>query len=157
MGKKENLYAKEFIEYYINLGVDHMFIYDNNPSFTEKIEDVVEMKYKDKITIYETKYLNISWQYQAFTDCYVNNLKNFDWFIMVDMDEYLYIINDTLKNYLNNEVFNKCDFIKVHWVNSRDNNLLYYDSRPLFKRFKRPYIKSNVIKTTILLEEIFLV
>jgi hypothetical protein len=27
VGKKENLYAKEFIEYYINLGVNHIYIY----------------------------------------------------------------------------------------------------------------------------------
>ena len=68
---------------------------------------------------------------------------------MVDMDEYLYIINDSLKNYLNNEVFNKCDFIKIHWMNSRDNNLLHYKPRPLFKRFKKPYIKSIYIKSII--------
>ena len=149
MGKKENLYAKEFMEYYMKLGVDHIFIYDNNEPFTEKIKDVLDLKYKDKITFYETQNLNITHQSEAFTDCYKNNVKKFDWFIMVDMDEYLYIVNDTLKNYLMDKRFNKCDFIKIHWANSRDNNLLYYDSRPLFKRFKGPYIKSKFIKSII--------
>ena len=33
LGKQENLYAKEFIEYYTNLGVDHIYIYkDNEPN-----------------------------------------------------------------------------------------------------------------------------
>ena len=149
MGKKENLYSKEFMEYYMKLGVDKIFIYDNNDPYTEKIEYTLDKKYKDKISFYETKNLNISHQSEAFTNCYRNNLKKYDWFIMVDMDEFLYIVNDTLKNYLMNERFYKCDFIKIHWVNSRDNNILYYEPKPLFKRFKGPYIKSIYIKSII--------
>ena len=30
MGKNENLYINEFINYYIKLGIDHIFIYDDN-------------------------------------------------------------------------------------------------------------------------------
>ena len=149
MGKKENLYAKEFMEYYMNLGVNHIFIYDNNDPFTERIKDVLDKKYKERITFYETQSFNIIDQTQAFTNCYENNLKKFDWFIMVDMDEYLFIVNDTLKNYLNNKIFGKCDFIKIHRVDTQDNDLLYYDSRTLFKRFKKPYIKTKFIKTII--------
>ena len=149
MGRKENLYAKQFMDYYMKLGVDHLFIYDNNDPFSEKIEDILDIKYKDKISFYETKKYNIYNQAQAFTDCYSNNLKKFDFFIMVDMDEYLYIVNETLKHYLTNKRFNKCDFIKIHWANSQDNNLLRYDPRPLFQRFKKPYIKSKYIKTII--------
>ena len=149
MGRKENLYSKEFMEYYMKLGVDHLFIYDNNKPFTEKIRDTLNRSYINKITFYETESINISHQSQAFTDCYRNNLYKFDWFIMVDMDEFLYIVNDTLKNYLSNKRFQKCDFIKVHWVNSRDNNKLYYEPKPLFERFKGPYIKSIYIKSII--------
>lgn len=148
MGKKENLYAKEYMDYYMKLGVDHMFIYDNN-DFDENIEQVLDNKYRDKITIYDTKKLNINHQGTAFTNCYNNNYQKFNWFIMLDMDEYLYIVNDTLKHYLNNVIFDKCDFIKIHWVNTQDNNLLHYDSRSLFQRFKKPYIKSIFIKTII--------
>ena len=146
MGKKENLYAQNYMEYYIKLGVDHMFIYDNNDPFTEKIEDVMDKKFKEKITFYDTKNLNISHQSEAFNNCYKNNFKKFDWFIMVDMDEYLYIIKDSLKNYLNNKIFDKCDIIKIHWANSQDKNLLYYDKRPLFERFPKPYVKSIFVK-----------
>ena len=149
MGKNENLYAREFIEYYMNLGVDHLFIYDDNDNFTEKIEDILDLKYKDKVSLYNAKQLNLNNQSDAFTNCYENNLKIYDWFIMIDMDEYLYIVKDSLKNYLTRIVFNKCDFIKVHWVNSKDNNLLYYDSRPLFERFPKPYLKSIFIKSII--------
>ena len=151
MGKKENLYAREYMAYYMRLGVDHMFIYDNNDIFTEKIEDVLDKKYKKKITFFETRLLNITYQKEAYNHCYKNNFKTFDWFIMIDMDEYLYIINDTLKDYLGNKVFDKCDFIKIHWAETLDNNLLYYDPRPLFQRFKKPYLKKRFIKSTVII------
>ena len=30
MGKRENLYVNEFIEYYMKLGIKHIFIFDDN-------------------------------------------------------------------------------------------------------------------------------
>ena len=36
--------------------------------------------------------------------------------------------------YLNMPVFDKCDVIKIHWLPFDDNNLVYYDDRPLFER-----------------------
>ena len=68
---------------------------------------------------------------------------------MVDIDEYLYIKGEKLKEYLTNRRFKKCDFIKFHWVLPTDNNMIFYDSRPLFQRFKPPYIKSIYIKSII--------
>jgi len=59
MGKEENLYAKEFIEYYIKLGFDHLFIYDNNSPNTEKIIEILENKYINQVTIYESLKMNI--------------------------------------------------------------------------------------------------
>jgi hypothetical protein len=102
VGRKENLYIKEFVDYYIKLGIDHIFIYDDNEPNTEKFSDVLGSKYKNKITINEnTENRN---QSKIFTHCYQNNLNNYDWFLMVDMDEYLYIVNNTLKNYLSNQM-----------------------------------------------------
>ena len=54
MGRQENLYVKEFIEYYINLGVDHIYIYDDNDPNTERVSDVIEPKYQSQVTIYLT-------------------------------------------------------------------------------------------------------
>ena len=59
------------------------------------------------------------------------------------------IVNNTLKGYLTNKVFDKCDFIKFHWVITTNNDLIYYDERPLFERFKPPYKKSRYVKSII--------
>ena len=149
MGKMENLYVNEFIDYYIKLGVEKIFIYDDNLPETEDFSDAIDNKYKNIVTIFKTKILNIKHQSAAFTNCYKNNSIKFDWFIMVDMDEFVFIVNNTLKGFLKNKIFNKCDFIKLHWVIPTDNNLIYYDKRPLFERFRPPYIKSNEIKSII--------
>ena len=149
IAREENLYVKEYIEYYLKLGVDHIFIYDDNDDNTEKIIDVIDKKFIKNVSVYETKKFNITNQSEAFTECYKSNYDKFDWFLMLDMDEYLYIVNNTLTSYLTNKRFNKCDFIKINWVIATDNDLIYYDPRPLFERFKPPYIKSGFVKSII--------
>ena len=149
MGKKENLYAKEFVDYYKKLGINHIFIYDDNDPNTEKISDVIDKTYKKFVTIYESSKSFIKNQKIAFTKCYNDNKNKYDWIFMIDMDEYLVIVNNTLNNYLTNDIFKKCDFIKIHWVKPTDNNLLFYDNRSLFERFKGPYLNDTHIKTLV--------
>ena len=150
MGKKENLYVSEFVEYYFNLGFDHLFIYDDNDPNDEKISNAIGSKYKDNITIYENiKKNNINRKDEAFNDCYIKNPNEYDWFAMFDMDEYLYIVDGNIKDYLTNNIFDKSDFIRNHWVSTNDNNLVHYENRSLFDRFKAPYFKDNTIKSII--------
>ena len=40
--KEENLYIQEFIDYYRDLGYNHIFIYDNNDIDGERLEDVIQ-------------------------------------------------------------------------------------------------------------------
>ena len=149
MAKKENLYIKEFVDYYIKLGFDHIYIYDNNPPNTEKISDIINESYNTYVTIYESISLNLTNQSLAFTNCYHNIKKDFDWIFMIDVDEYLVIKNETLKNYLSDNIFKECDFLKIHWLQPTNNNLVHYDNRPLLERFKGPYLKDTHIKTMV--------
>ena len=77
------------------------------------------------------------------------NKHNYDWIFMTDIDEYLVIRNESLKNYLSSPEFEKCDFVKIHWVATTDNNLVHYDNRSLLERFKGPYKKNTHIKTIV--------
>jgi hypothetical protein len=45
--KKENRYINEFVKYYLNFGVDKIFIYDNNNIEGEIIDDIL-VKYIKK-------------------------------------------------------------------------------------------------------------
>lgn len=51
MGKRENLYVKEFVNYYKKLGIDKIFIYDDNDINTEKISDTVNFKINSTLEI----------------------------------------------------------------------------------------------------------
>ena len=42
LGKKENLYIKEFIQYYEKIGIDKIFLYDNNDINDERFEPIIE-------------------------------------------------------------------------------------------------------------------
>ena len=112
---------------------------------TEEISTEIEPKYKIFVTIY--KFNGI--QADSYNDCYQRNNLNYNWLLFVDFDEYLYIRKYSLKYYLNKPIFNKCDFIHFHWVIATDNNLIHYDNRSLFERFKGPYIKSKFIKSIV--------
>ena len=148
MGRNENLYINEFVNHYLSLGVDTLFLYDDNIEEKDKFINVLPKK--DSIVIKYTRDYNIKGQHEAFNHCYSTYKNDFDWFIMIDMDEYLVIKNnDTLKGYLTDHVFDKCDFIKLHWRIPSDNNLLHYENKSLFERFKRPYYTSNHIKSII--------
>ena len=148
MARKENLYIKEYVDYYLKLGFDHIFIFDDNPFGGEKISTIINKSYSEKVTIYDYR-KTINNQKVAYTLCYEINKYEYDWIFMNDIDEYLVINNDSLKHYLSDNKFKKCDFIKFHWVVSRDNNLLHYDNRTLLKRFKGPYINDTHIKTMV--------
>ena len=52
MAKNENLYIKEFINYYEKLGIDNIFIYDDNDYNTERIKDVVPFTKIIKVEVY---------------------------------------------------------------------------------------------------------
>ena len=41
LGKQENKYIREFVEYYNRIGVDKIYLYDNNDIKGEKFENVI--------------------------------------------------------------------------------------------------------------------
>ena len=81
MGKPENLYVKEFIYYYKKLGVDTIFIYDDNDYKIEKFSDVIKpLKLRNVKILNNTKYNIGHSQAKAFTSCYNNNKNKYDSF-----------------------------------------------------------------------------
>jgi len=157
IGKKENLYATEFVNHYKKIGYDKIFIYDNNDINDEKFEDVLN---KQKLNHF-VKIINYRGfrgkkqkpQFDAFIDCYEKNKNNYDWLSFFDFDEFLELKkHNNIKEYLNDKIFEKCSNIKINWLIFSDNNLLHYENKPVQKRFTTPlfHVKENrKIKSTI--------
>jgi len=138
IGKKENLYIREFLNFYRNYGVDKIFLYDNNDINNEKFEDVI----LDFINDGFVEIINfrgiLGAHYIAQQDCYKKNYQNYNWLIFYDIDEFIHLRNfNNIKKYLIRKRFNKCEIIQLNWIFHTDNNLLYYDNRSLFKRFPK--------------------
>ena len=134
--KYENLYARQYVEYYLKLGVDKFYIGDDNPENTENLFDILDDYIKKGIVDVETmRARNLSQMY--FYEYSFRAVKlRCNWLMYIDMDEYLEFNdkNMTIKSYLHMPVFDKCDTVKIHWLPYDDNNLVFYDNRTLMER-----------------------
>lgn len=157
IGKKENLYAKEFVDYYKSIGYNHIFIYDNNDKGDERFEDVLnEEVSKNFVTIIDYRSyrgkINRP-QFDAYYDCYEKNSKEYDWLSFYDFDEFLYLKhNRNIQDFLDDSKFSQCINVKINWLIYSDNDLIYYENIPVQERFTTalPNETSNMhIKSTV--------
>ena len=155
--KNENRYIKEFIQFYEKLGVDKIYLYDNNEKDGEKFEDVINDYIKNglvEVTDWRGRNKQLI---NMMDDCYQKNYDNYDWLIFYEVDEYIHLKNYTnIKQFLNETKFNKCQKIYLNWVFHTDNDLFHYEDRPVQQRFPKTEPipenkvgKHNFIKTII--------
>ena len=142
IGKKENLYVWELVEYYIKSGVDKFYFGDNNEINTEKLSDVLQDYINNKtveiINLIGVKKKRLSIKF--YTEMYNIHKSDCNWMMFYDFDEFLDFTdkNMTVKKFLSDEKFDKCDIVKINWLIFNDNDLLYYDNRSLNERFTKP-------------------
>ena len=137
IGKKENLYIKEFIDYYLLLGVKKIIIYDNNDINDENFDEIIKDQYLKQVDIIDVRGMT-SIQIPIYNYCYQNNYDNYDWIGFIDFDEYLYINNsENINLYLSNKRFTQCELIFFNWMIYNDNDILKFENRPLRERFKK--------------------
>ena len=147
VGKIENRYIEEFVEHYFKYGIDTIFLYDNNDINGEKFEEVINnyiIKGFVKLINYRGKIRALM---EMMNDCYIRNYRYYDWLIFFEIDEYIYLKNvKNIKNFFLKSRFNKCERIQLNWIFHTDNNLLYYDQRPLKERFPQREKKARGVK-----------
>ena len=134
--KHENLYVREFVEYYLSIGVDKFYFGDDDEENVENLSDVLDdYVKKGLVDINYIYYRNFS-HWDFFEEAYKSLKFRCKWMLFIDVDEFLEFNdkNMNIKTYLNMPIFDKCDAIKIHWLMYDDNNLLYYDKRPLMQR-----------------------
>lgn len=150
IAKNENLYIREWVEWYKKLGVSKIFLYDNNEldgeRFEEVINDYIENNFVEIIDrrgivkTVSTDKDGQTLQGLSFQNCFYTHYEEFDWMCFFDIDEYLeiYDIYDNIYDFLND--FKEYDGIRVQWKMYGDNNQLYFSNDKLYKRFK---VESN--------------
>lgn len=129
--KNEEEYMKEWLEHHINQGFDHFYLYCNDPDL-DKYTYLKNKKYSQYITL-------IPWtdvkndgkdtiQRKAYTHCVQNYNNEFQFIMMLDIDEFIIHtnINKKVKDFLNSiyNEWNKTKAIKVQRYNfSSDGHL----------------------------------
>ena len=131
IGRLENRYAVEWVEHYNALGVDKIFIYDNNrvedgELFADVLQPYIEAGFVE-ITYFE------GLQKDAYEKCYRDHSGDYEWIGFFDFDELVCIedgrdIHDFLDDY-------DADVVSLNWMTMTDNGLVHYDERPMAERF----------------------
>lgn len=132
IAKNEHLYINEWVKYYIGLGVDHIYLYDNDNLNSPYIGDYIDKDYLDKATIYNCRGVKKPYlQHYIYNKFY--HTHKFEWVFFVDIDEYLVGVNN-IKEIINE----RYDQIRIKWKLFGDDDLIERDtSKPLFNAFKQ--------------------
>ena len=150
LGKEENKYVREFVEYYKNYGIDKIFIYDNNNKNGERFEDVLSDYINNKFV----KIINFRGiktpQLEMLNNCYHKNYNKYDWFIMYDIDEFIFLKDfSNIKYFLIKKKFNECQIIHLNRAFYTDNNQIYYKNISVIKRFPKAVYNVGTVKPII--------
>ena len=124
IAKCENHYIKEWVEWYRDLGVDHIVLYDNNDPDGERFEEVIP-EYIDSGYVEVINYRGkTQCQINAYNDCYSKYKNKYDWFLFLDIDELLEVFGSTLKDFLSQKRFAPFQGIKIFWKCFDDNDFV---------------------------------
>ena len=140
IGRLENRYVREYVTYYMNIGVDKIFIYDNNhdgeETFEEAIGDFVTNGFVSIINFRNKE----AQQLKAYQDCYDKHKDEYDWLCFFDFDEFLTFKekDENIKTFLGDACFANYNMIHINWLVYSDNDIVYYEDKPLTERFTKP-------------------
>ena len=142
VGNKENKYIKDFVQFYENIGVDKIFLYDNNDkdgeTFDEVISDYIKKEFVE-VSDWRGKKMELI---NMMDDCYQRNYQKYDWLIFYNIDEYIHLKDyKNIKNFLIEQKFNSCLKIYLNWFFHTDSNLYHYDNRSVQERFPQTEAK----------------
>lgn len=148
IGRMENKYAVEFVEFYHELGVDKFFIYDNNYGDEEHFEEVLQPYVNDGI-VEIIDYRDKSYcQVQSYQDCYDKHGNEYDWICFFDFDEFLWISDSrTLKTLLMEDIYKGYEILHVNELIYGDSGNIRYENKPMVERFKVPVQPVDYKKT----------
>lgn len=139
LAKNENLYINDFVSWYVRIGIDTIYIFDNNEKEMDTIDHFIDSKYHKNIKVIDIMGLREHHlQQHIYTDFYHKYKNDFDWCLFVDIDEFLVNVPN-IKSLLSSSIYNRFNQIRIMWRVFGDDNLISRDmSKPVFQVFKKP-------------------
>ena len=69
IARLENDYINEWIGHHLDIGVNHIYVYDNSSSEEEKLHNIIYEKYLSKVTVIPA-YDKVQFQMPAYKEAY---------------------------------------------------------------------------------------
>ena len=137
--KDENDYINEWLDWHINIGFNHFYIYDNESRVP--IEESVEEWYKPYCTFVDFSGAHQNTQLECYADALEQYGKDVKWLAFIDTDEFIRpLTGEDINSFLAR--FETHDGLYVRWVVYNANGLWEKDDRPQRERFTRVSSKS---------------
>lgn len=131
--KNEQKIICDWVNHYLKLGFDKIFIYDNMS------EPSIETTLKEKNLLNEKIFIkydsvNVSNQPVIYQECIDQN-KDLDWLLLCDADEFLWLKQGTIKDFLSKFSEDTCTIL-INWLVYGTSNLQTYDkNKTVFEQF----------------------
>ena len=152
MCKLENNYLDEWINYHLNIGFDKIVIIDNNDTYGEHRENIHDVSSINtpNVEIYPLnngKYL----QQIYYTRIYEKYKYEYDWFMCLDIDEFLTLSNhSTVQEFVKQEKFKNYNAIRLSWLIYGDSGIIESTNNFSVHRFTNPnyeHVDNRLVKT----------
>ncbi len=146
IAKQENLYLREWIEYYYKMGVANIILYDNNDVNGEYPQNVIGDYIANGFVLYKDVRGKHRYQVTAYNMCYEEYSRNYDWIGFLDVDEYWYLSPDlSFDDFFSEDRFPNAIAVFINWLNYGDNGNVHYENRPVQERFLKPTLPIDFI------------
>ena len=128
IGKLENNYIREWVEYHKTLGFDNIVLYDNNDKDGEHFEEVIGDYIDSGYVILKDWRGRKLAQIPSYNECYKEYNNQYDWVAFWDIDEFIEFDSaKTIQEFLDDSKFTKAKCIRVGWKQYTDGDKLGVD------------------------------
>lgn len=140
ISRNENNYLEEWITYHLNLGFNHIFIYDNNnPDDNSTPQFCSAQSWNEQVTVIDYRG-RLAAQLTAYNDCYMTHSKEFDWIAFIDIDEFITFGTENIYTHINHylESIKNFDVVAINWMFYGDNEEVNFKKGSVIQRFPHP-------------------
>ena len=143
IARLENDYINEWIQHHIDIGVNHIYVYDNSSSSEEKLNGTIHEKYLNRVTIIPA-YDKNQYQMPAYKDAYYKYGNMHDYLMYIDIDEFVMLQKDkNIKDFINRFPYD-CECYRMNWELYGDNEIINRDiSGSVVDDFKKIALKQR--------------
>lgn len=145
IAKNENNYIREWLTYHHKIGIDSFFIIDNNDENDNSlVNTIADLIAPYNITVFDcrgndalTKIGKQKGAYNYVLQTILRARMQVDWLGVIDVDEFVHVKTNNIKEFLYQDIFKDTDVIHLNWRLYDDNDKIHYENLPVRTRFTR--------------------